>query len=841
MSATYPDSNPFHRPLKVSGGKASGLQWLTDNGYPVPPWLWVPVEVLLANLASQNSNEFEPAFISEIVKYCQVVIGEAPYGFAVRSSGASEDGLVSSCAGQMQTVLGVSGAIALANAMRTCLQSIVDFQGETAGSEFTSAGSIIIQRMLAPDFSGVAFSADPTTGDRTQAFISTCTGLGQPLTAGELTPDEYRVSDTGLITHTMQGEPANQTAVTLGGSIVPIDPGRRFELPTMMIAKVAAVVRDIAKRRGTPQDIEWSMVGSDLYVLQARPITRLPERDDAAFSTAFDNSNIEESYCGVTTPLTFSFARKAYERVYLQTMEVLQISSRKREKMQPYMANLLGLVEGRIYYNIRNWHRGLLLLPTFDLHKNDMERMMGVSEPVSFVEDTRHSMMDKLWRLPGVLKAMVSLSFGFFVLPLLVKRFNRRTERLIDQARSTDLSGLTAFRIFQMLKDFKDDLLKAWHVPIINDFNVMISNGKLARYLTAKGLDGFKDAVNQALAVDPNLASVRPAYELAALARMAKEKPDVVAIIKDQGVADFMGRLAILDPALHQRCLGFIDRYGDRTIGELKLETVTMRLDHSLLAAYLRPLIASCATRLTPSQLPQAVTRHRRFNLLLNRLRHAIRWREEMRFTRTKVFGVVRDYYVEIGRRFSHMGLIAHPSDIFFLTESEIEDFFNSSLYGHDLKPLIDHRRRAYDTYVRKNPAGHIRVDGIPHSLRNLPANIPMSGHLRGTGCSPGVVSGPIVKVESLTLDLNLAGKILCARRTDPGWAPLFPAVRGILIEKGSTLSHSAIIARELGIPTIVGIPGLMDNLEDGQFVSMDGATGEIHQSEVLPHAVSRE
>jgi len=838
MPATFPDSNPFHRPLKVSGGKAIGLQWLTDNGYSVPPWLWVPIDVLLANIASENSNEFEHAFINEIEKYCQVLIGEAPYGLAVRSSGASEDGLVSSCAGQMQTVLGVSGASALANAMRTCLRSIVDFQRQRTGSDLISAGSIIIQRMLAPDFSGVAFSADPTTGDRTQTFISSCAGLGQPLTAGEITPDEHRVSDAGLITHTMHGEPANQTMVTLGGGIIPMDQNSRSELPAIMVAKVAAVVRDIARRRGTPQDIEWSLVGSDLYVLQARPITRLPERNDEAFSTAFDNSNIEESYCGVTTPLTFSFARNAYERVYLQTMEVLQISRRKREKMQPYMANLLGLVEGRIYYNIRNWHRGLLLFPAFDLHKTDMERMMGVSEPVSFVEDTRQSRMEKVRRLPGILKAMGSLSFGFFVLPLLVKRFHLRTERLINDARSKDLSDFTAYRIFQMLNDFKDDLLKAWHVPIINDFNVMISNGKLMRYLTAKGLDGFKDAVNQALAVDPNLASVRPAYELAALARMAKEKPDVVALIQNKGVADFMGRLAVIDSAMHQRCLDFIDRYGDRTIGELKLETVTMRLDHSLLAAYLRPLIASSVNPLRPPQLPQAVTEHRRFNSLLIRLRHAIRWREEMRFTRTKVFGVVRDYYVEIGRRLSHLGRLARPDDIFFLTESEIEDTFNGCLYENDLKPLIEYRRRAYDNYEQTRPAGHIRVEGIPHCLGSSPSKISMSSHLRGTGCSPGVASGPIVKVESLTLDLELAGKILCARRTDPGWAPLFPAVRGILIEKGSTLSHSAIIARELGIPTIVGIPGLMDSLEDGQVVSMDGATGEVHQSEVLPHAV---
>jgi pyruvate,water dikinase len=796
MSATFPDSNPFARPLSSSGGKASGLQWLTDNRYSVPPWFWIPLEILAGN---QISGEFNPAFIAEIIKYCETAIGTAPYGLAIRSSAASEDGIASSCAGQMQTILGVSGPIELADALKICLRSILDFQKQEAVSSAVPSGSIIIQRMLAPDFSGVAFSADPSSGDRTHALISSCSGLGQPLTAGEITPDEYRVSNTGFIVHTMTGEPMGQTTIVLGGRIIPVEKTMKSGLSEANTRRVAALVRDISKGRNCPQDIEWSLVGSDLYVLQARPITRLPECNDKnTFSTAFDNSNIEESYCGVSTPLTFSFARKAYERVYLQTMEVLKISRKKREEMQPYMANLLGLVEGRIYYNIRNWHRGLLLFPAFDLHKSDMEKMMGVSEPVDFVEDTKKSWLEKLRRLSGVLKAISSLSFGFFLLPLLVKRFHSRTDRRIKHARATDLTTLTACDIFYMLSEFKDKLLQDWHVPIINDFNVMMRNGKLARYLTEQGLDKFRDAVNQALAIDPNLASARPAYELSAIARQASENPDVVAAIQSQGVADFMGRIAVLDPILHRRCIDFIDQYGDRTIGELKLETVTMRLDHNLLAAYLRPLLTYNENPLRRAELPTAVTGHRRFNLLVNRLRDAIRWREEMRFTRTKVFGVVRDCYVEIGRRFSHIGLIGHPADIFYLTEGDIGDIFSGSFYGSSPKHLILQRKSEYESYKDKRPSGHIYVNGIPNGLASSTGRVTIEGNLRGTGCSPGIASGPVVKVECLKMDLDLGGKILCAQRTDPGWAPLFPAVRGILIEKGSTLSHSAIIAREL-------------------------------------------
>jgi pyruvate,water dikinase len=224
------------------------------------------------------------------------------------------------------------------------------------------------------------------------------------------------------------------------------------------------------------------------------------------------------------------------------------------------------------------------------------------------------------------------------------------------------------------------------------------------------------------------------------------------------------------------------------------------------------------------------------FSRLLRNARLGVKNRENMRFARTRIYGLLRKLINAVGLRFEKEGILNEKHDIFYLTIDEVWDYIKGTAVTTDLKGLVELRKREFSAYndpASPVPDDHFETYGAA-CHRNLFVNwakkIEKSsdGSLQGAGCCPGIVREKVKILKSPKDDMVLNGEILVAGRTDPGWVPIYPAVSGILIERGSILSHSAIVAREMGIPAIVGIPELMDKLKDGQVVEMDGKTGII-------------
>jgi pyruvate,water dikinase len=233
----------------------------------------------------------------------------------------------------------------------------------------------------------------------------------------------------------------------------------------------------------------------------------------------------------------------------------------------------------------------------------------------------------------------------------------------------------------------------------------------------------------------------------------------------------------------------------------------------------------------------------RKFRQTLARCRAAIRNRENMRLARTRLFGLYRDIYLEIGEQLHFHGELDDPRDIFYLTLDELYAWQDGRCVQTRFKPLVAARREEFAGYeAEQEPAHHFWTRGVPylHNSFEYPhaTDEAVDGDaLKGTGCYPGVVESPIRLIFSPDDELSLDGQILCTVRTDPGWAPLFPTAGGILVERGSTLSHSAVVARELGIPAIVGIPNITRILNDRERVRMDGASGVIERLDQIAEA----
>jgi pyruvate,water dikinase len=213
----------------------------------------------------------------------------------------------------------------------------------------------------------------------------------------------------------------------------------------------------------------------------------------------------------------------------------------------------------------------------------------------------------------------------------------------------------------------------------------------------------------------------------------------------------------------------------------------------------------------------------------------SVKNRENMRFARTRIYGLVREMLRAIGEHFAREEILDAAEDIFYLTIEEVWDFIKGTAVTTDLRGLARLRRAEFERYRKEiaTPAGRFDTYGMAYHRNlfrnhNAEAVHTTDGMLRGIGCCPGAVTGSVKVLLNPADDVSLSGEILVAERTDPGWVPLYPAVSGILIERGSILSHSAVVAREMGIPTIVGITGLVDTLSTGDKVKMDGRAGTV-------------
>jgi pyruvate,water dikinase len=752
---------------------------------------------------------------------------------AVRSSAIGEDGERHSFAGQLETVLGVTGDEALTDAIRRCWASafterVLDYRLRSGTLHDASDIAVIVQRQIDGDVSGVMFTVDPVSGAAGRIRISACPGLGDALVSGEVDADEYLLDRNGKVVESRLR--ANDSAF--------LDPSALREL-----ARIGTAIESAEQG---PRDIEWTIADGEIWVLQSRPITTLRPPTSCDAPVIWDNSNIQESYCGVTTPLTFSFARSAYATVYEQTMRAVGIPEATISEHRPLLRNLLGLIHGRVYYNLNNWYRGLRLLPAFRRNKADMERMMGVDEPVDFVVDEVVDIPARLRRLPRLAYTLTRLGGRFAVLERDTKRFLERfdsTMRGIDRA---SLGARSLGELMAVLDTLRRECLEQWTTPIVNDFFVMMTVGRLRR-LVVRAVKDDVDRVMQTLLGGADVAiSAAPALVMLRMADALRGDPSVVEMLRTAPADVALRRAAVASREFADAYAELLSRFGDRCMGELKLESRPMRDDPAFVAGVIRnylvgatpdPHALSDRARTERERVERGVSESLgmlarwRLRRALAAARRSIRVREEMRLARTRLFGAYRDTYRAIGARLCAAGRLDSVDDILYLTVEEIDAYWSSTGVSTDLRAITRTRRRDFAAFESVDAPNRVVTRGAA-----IDAGAPSRGPdedaaiLRGLGCSPRQAVGRVRIVTGPSGDLSLAGHVLVATRTDPGWSPLFPSAAAIVVERGSVLSHSAVLARELGLPAVVGIPNLLRTLRDGELVRVDGTAGPVER-----------
>lgn len=882
---------------KHIGGKAGNMAWMSRQGFPVPDWFVVTTRSYKTQMAQNGLHEEIKKKLAQIDengnnidKICRdirqsIITGklhdsiqaaikkemdilpdkENPF-FAVRSSIVGEDAKNASFAGQMDSFLFQKG---LENIYQSVLSVFASAYSSRAikyrlnnhlGIENIEA-AVIIQRMIDSQVSGVFFTAHPATGDRKKGIISACYGSGEGIVSGECNTDEYTVELYGNLIEPVISDKDCQLVFDMekGTGLKKINTDKELRkrpcLTDLEIGEIRKTGCRISEQLYCPQDIEWALSEGQLYILQTRPITSLPDPvSPKGTTTVWDNSNIQESYYGVTSPLTFSFASRAYKSVYTQTYQVLGVPQKTLDSLEPALKNLLGLIKGRVYYNINNWYRCLLVLPFFKTNKADMERMMGLQDPVDFVEEKRLTVFEKIKKLPGLFKALYHLLKGFRQLDDLVTEFSRQFKKEYDTVDRKRLHTFEIPELMELCEKLRTNLIGKWQTPIINDFYVMIMNGKVHRWLEKCGVENPNILQNNLMSGEEGIESAEPTKYLLRMRDYVNNSPALLELFKGTPNSHLLPAIQTEDPAFHKECLDYIERYGDRCMGELKLESVTLRQDPSFIFSVIKNYLTqenlTIQTLIDNEMKFRSDAENQAFKLVeekfgkkklekfkkeLTKLRMGVKNRENMRMARTRAFGLARDIYVEIGRQLAFYKLIDAPEDIFYLTEQDLDTYMDGRCVQSDFKTIISARKSEFSAYENEELPHHFKTTGMVYHNNTYKyessREIKESDHLlEGIGCYPGVVEGKVKIILSPKDELDLNGQILCAERTDPGWAPLFPAAGGILVERGSTLSHSAVVARELGIPAIVNIPGLTRILKTDETIKMDGSEGTVER-----------
>ena len=698
-------NSPKHELEKYAGGKASNMAELEKAKVPVPPWFCVASpnfnhfisQFKDQDLWSLSHDEIEKKFLNgqldpKLVAAIEAELKTMPSEstFAVRSSGIGEDSIEHSFAGQFSSYLHQKNLEDILKSTKLCWASAFTERARTYRQErkvSTTAFSmgVVIQRMIHADIAGVGFSRDPIHPlKRDQMIISSVYGLGEGLVSGELDADHFYVDRTnGRIEPHIVRKDHYFVRNPAGGILKKEVPSDKKDLPSLTDSQIEVIKKAMIRletHQGSPQDIEWVFENGDFYCVQTRPITSLPP--EAYFKASvkgarfvlWDNSNITESYNGITSPLTFSHISRAYRQVYIQFCEVMGVPPELIREHEGTFRNMLGLIRGRVYYNLGNWYQMIFLFPFSAKSNSFMETMMGVKQglrpelaalfdftknpPKYFGPRKIYILGLNLWRI--------------FKVRSIIDTFKQDFDRAYTRAKTQDYSQKSIEELIDAYDQLSKDLLFKWKAPIISDTRCMIFFG-LLKSLTDKWIQNKHTSLyNDLLSGQGDLPSTEPTRMLM---KIAKRINDGDQNLKQWFLTTPVQQIFIelksgKAPEVYKDFQRFIDLYGFRCINELMLESTDLHEDPTFAMEAIISFIKMKNLSVDEIVAREKETSDRamkivyeslsgfklRFYLfILKHARLAVKDREDLRLLRTNIFGISRRIFKSVGHRF-HVG-----------------------------------------------------------------------------------------------------------------------------------------------------------------------------------------
>jgi phosphohistidine swiveling domain-containing protein len=853
------------------GGKAANLGELISAGFPVPPGFAVTTaayaqvavaagldEVLTGADPEQLAERARTALLAAPVPHSiteAVCCAYAELGddvpVAVRSSATAEDLPWASFAGQQDTYLNVVGTDAVLDAVRRCWASLwtdraVSYRDDGGIDQGAVQLAVVVQRMVDACVAGVLFTADPVTGTRTRTVIDASPGLGEAVVSGAVNPDHVIVEGDGTIAEHRLGDKAVEVRPLPGGGTEQVSRAGAAERPALtdgQIADLVALGRRVEAYYGAPQDIEWAIdADGALWLTQARPITTLHPLPAPA------GEGLRVYFCaslaqGLTRPVT---------PMGLSAFRVVTATAARIGFGTPVPDPLAGppafrVAGGRAFADVTPALRS-------SVGRTVLPRLLDVMESRSAV--VLRSLLDEpeLAVLPGSRRRFarrVGSALVRFRVPVLVAlslarpaAARRRVDRVGERVRA--LTAVAPDATAPQRLDHVVHVLGQVFPILPTVFPVAVTGlGMLVLAQKLAGGELDEATAHEVLRSLPHNSTTEMDLELWALATRLRADDAAAAALRDTPPGELARRYGegALPPTLQDGLREFLRRHGHRAVAEIDLGMPRWSDDPSyvlgVLANYLRlddPAFApdaqftrgALAAEATVTAVVGRVRRRSRPRALavraaLRRVRQLAGMRETHKDYLVLLIAHAREQVAVVGAELARRGLLDDAGDVFFLDLAEAR----TALGGADHRATVAARREEYDRELRRRHVPRVLLsDGTePEALVRA---VDVEGALSGTAASAGSVTAPArVVLDPVGAHLE-PGEILVAPSTDPGWTPLFLTAGGLVMEMGGPNSHGAVVAREYGIPAVVGVPDATARITTGQQVTVDGAAGLV-------------
>jgi pyruvate,water dikinase len=773
-----------------------------------------------------------PADLATAITRSLARLGEHA-AYAVRSSATAEDLPAASFAGQQETYLNVVGPAAILRHVNRCWVSLFTEQAATYrlrnGFDRKVQMAVVVQRMVFPQASGVLFTADPVTSNRKIAVVEAVFGLGEALVSGQVSADSYTVREGEVVSRAVATKPRAIYAAPDGGTREQaIEPEWQAQpaLTDAQVVRLARLGRRIEVHFGRPQDIEWCQVDDDFQILQSRPITTLfpiPEAG-ARENHVYVSVGHQQMMTDAMKPLGISFwqmtaARPMYEaggRLFVDvTRELASRAGRERlveglGKSDPLIQDALRTIVARGF------------IPSLPEDGPGRAPAGAAPDPIETDPAIVAELIERSQASIAALKRDIRTKSGPALLDF-IQADIQELRRVLFEPRSHQaiMAGMEA----------------TWWL-----------NDRLQEWL------GEKNAADTLAQSVPHNVTSEMGLELLDVADVIRPYPEVVAFLEQVEDEDFLDELANIPGGREARDViqAYLDRYGMRCTGEIDITRPRWSERPSALVHILLGNIKNfepgAAQRLFEHGRQEAwekeqelLERLRAFTdgerkaeevkRMIDRLRTFSGYREYPKYGMISRYFVYKQALLEEAERLVQANVLREPEEIFFLTFPELQDVVRTHKVDDQ---LIRQRQEAFRSYQALTPPRVLTSDGEAVIGDYRRDDVP-AGALVGLPVSAGTVEGRArVILDMAGADLA-AGEILVTAYTDPSWTPLFVTIKGLVTEVGGLMTHGAVIAREYGLPAVVGVEHATRLIPDGQRIRVHGTEGYV---EILPEPV---
>ncbi|PFL42951.1 phosphoenolpyruvate synthase [Bacillus cereus] len=755
------------------------------------------------------------------------------HAYAVRSSATAEDLPYASFAGQQDTYLNIIGEEAILQHVRKCWASLFTERAVTYrmqnGFEHNQVSiCVVVQKMVFPEASGILFTADPITSNRKVLSIDASFGLGEALVSGLVSADNYKVKE-GEISETMIATKKIAIyAVKEGGTETKqIDPVQQKlqTLSEQQILQLAQIGRQIEAYFGCPQDIEWCLVDDTIYIVQSRPITTLypiPEVNDGE-NHVYISVGHQQMMTDAMKPLGLSFfllttsapMRKAGGRLFVDATQRLA-SPASRD----YLINTLGKSDPLIrdaLTTVVERDNFIKLLPDDEKGKSVGKSVPPANSQPEIENDPAivTNLIQNSQASLEELKQNMQLKSGVDVLDFILEDIQQLKKVLFNpQSIAVIMAGMNA---------------STW------------INEKMEQWLGEKNAaDTLSQSVQNNITSEMGLALM----DVADVIRPYKEVITYLQHVEDDS---FLNELVQFKGGEEARdaILIFLNKYGMRCSGEIDITKTRWSEKPTtiipMILNNIRDFEYGASKRKFEEGLQEALKKEEE---LVDRLQHLSGGKQKVEETKRMIrnirnfigyreypkYGMINRYFIykqallKEAEQLVQSGVIREVDDIYYLTFEELHEVVCTNKLDYE---LIQKQKNDYKLYEKLTPPRIMTSDGEIITGKYKRENLPDDA-IVGLPVSSGVIEGRarvILNMEEANLE---EGDILVTAFTDPGWTPLFVSIKGLVTEVGGLMTHGAVIAREYGLPAVVGVENATKLIKDGQRIRVHGTEGYI-------------